>query len=346
MRLLVVTQKVDRKDPILGFFHRWIEEFAKRCEKVTVICLEKGEYSLPGNVKVLSLGKEKSRSRVQYIAHFYKYIWDERKNYDSVFVHMNQEYVLLGGLLWKLLNRKIVLWYTHRQVNLKLRIAEKLADAVLTSSEESFSMKSGKVKYVGHGINTEIFKPMTRNWASHILVSVGRITPIKNCQVLLDSLSLLIKNDPKWQVVFVGDPVTNSDKAYKDKLENKMRKNNIASNVQFVGSLTPTEIKDKFSKAFASVNMTPTGGMDKVILESLAVGCPVFTSNVAFQKLFGKYSSLFIFKFDNISNLVQKIESWKNQEDKEDIVSELSNKVISGYSVSNIIEKIYRIFYE
>jgi len=346
MRLLIVTQKVDKKDPILGFFHRWIEEFAKNFEKVTVVCLEKGEYNLPTNVKVLSLGKEERRSKAEYISRFYRYIWQERKNYDAVFVHMNQEYILLGGLLWKLLNRKMVLWYTHRQVNLKLQIAEKLADAILTSSEESFGVKSGKVKYVGHGINTEIFKPMTRDWTSHILVSVGRITPIKNCQILLDSLSLLIKNDPKWQVVFIGDPVTNSDKAYKDKLEDKMKKNNIASNVQFVGSLTSTEIKDKFSKAFASVNMTPTGGMDKVILESLAVGCPVFTSNVACQNLFGKYSSLFIFKFDDISNLIQKIESWKNQENKEDIVSELSNKVISGYSVSNVIEKIYRIFDE
>ncbi|MDO8471289.1 MAG: glycosyltransferase [bacterium] len=346
MRLLIITQKVDRNDPVLGFFHRWIEEFSKNFEKVTVVCLEKGEYHLPQNVKILSLGKEERHSNVRYIIHFYEYIWQERENYDVVFVHMNQEYVLLGGLLWKLLNRKIVLWYTHRQVNLKLRIAEKLADAILTSSEDSFGVKSGKVKYVGHGINTEIFKPMTRDWTSRILVSVGRITPIKNCQILLDSLSLLIKNDPKWQVVFIGDPVTNSDKAYKDKLENKVKKNNIASNVQFIGSLTPTEIKDKFSEAFASVNMTPTGGMDKVILESLAVGCPVFTSNVAFQNLFGKYSSLFIFKFDNISDLVQKIESWKNQENKEDIVSELSNKVISGYSVSNVIEKIYRIFDE
>src|SRR3989344_3044591 len=100
MRLLIVTQKVDIKDPILGFFHRWIEEFAKNFEKVIVVCLEKGEFYLPENVKILSLEKEESKSKVRYIVHFYKYIWEERKNYDTVFVHMNQEYVLLGGLFW------------------------------------------------------------------------------------------------------------------------------------------------------------------------------------------------------------------------------------------------------
>lgn len=57
---MIVTQKVDVNDPILGFFHRWVEEFAKHFERITVICLQKGEYNLPANVKVFSLGKEES----------------------------------------------------------------------------------------------------------------------------------------------------------------------------------------------------------------------------------------------------------------------------------------------
>src|SRR3989344_232174 len=118
MRLLIVTQKVDKKDPILGFFHRWIEEFAKNFEKVTVVCLEKGEYNLPTNVKVLSLGKEERRSKAEYISRFYRYIWQERKNYDAVFVHMNQEYVLLGWKFWKLWGKKIFLWRNHARGSL------------------------------------------------------------------------------------------------------------------------------------------------------------------------------------------------------------------------------------
>ena len=58
MKLLILTQKVDKNDPILGFFHRWVEEFARHCEQVTVIALGVGEYDLPQNVRVFSLGKE------------------------------------------------------------------------------------------------------------------------------------------------------------------------------------------------------------------------------------------------------------------------------------------------
>ncbi len=98
MKLLILTQKVDKNDPILGFFHRWIEEFANHCEQVTVICLAKGKSTLPPTVSVLSLGKEAGQSRLKYLWRFYRYLWRERQNYDTVFVHMNQEYVLLGAL--------------------------------------------------------------------------------------------------------------------------------------------------------------------------------------------------------------------------------------------------------
>ncbi len=60
MKLLILTQKVDKNDPTLGFFHRWIEEFANHYENLTIICLEKGIYTLPKNVQVLSLGKEEA----------------------------------------------------------------------------------------------------------------------------------------------------------------------------------------------------------------------------------------------------------------------------------------------
>ena len=132
VKLLILTQKVDKNDPILGFFHRWIEEFAKYCEKITVICLQKGEYNLPENVKVLSLGKEeisqklkvyKVKSKLLFIFNFYKYIWHERKNYDTIFVHMNQEYVLLGGIFWKLFGKKIYMWRNHAKGGWLTRLA-------------------------------------------------------------------------------------------------------------------------------------------------------------------------------------------------------------------------------
>ena len=114
LKLLIITQAIDLDNPVLGFFHRWVGEFSKHNEKLTVICLEKGKYNLPANVEVLSLGKEEGSSRFKYLWCFYKYLWRERTNYDVVFVHMNQEYILLAGWWWRLTGKKVVLWRNHQ----------------------------------------------------------------------------------------------------------------------------------------------------------------------------------------------------------------------------------------
>src|SRR5688572_21166358 len=144
MKLLILTQKVDANDPILGFFCWWIGEFAKRCKQVTVICLYEGEHELPANVRVLSLGKEGGASRLKYLVRFYGYIWRERENYDAVFVHMNQVYVILGGFMWRLLRKKIGLWYAHGSVSASLRAAVMLCHVALTSTQEGLRIDTPK----------------------------------------------------------------------------------------------------------------------------------------------------------------------------------------------------------
>ena len=64
MRLLICTQAIDKNDPILGFFHRWVIEFAKHFEHISVICLREGTHTLPENVSVYSLGKEGGESSI------------------------------------------------------------------------------------------------------------------------------------------------------------------------------------------------------------------------------------------------------------------------------------------
>ena len=229
MNLLIITQKVDKKDPILGFFHRWVLEFAKHCENVIVICLQKGDYDLPENVKVLSLGKElagkglTSRNEVEggetlrrqaglcgkrsflargkYICIFYKYIWKERKNYDAVFVHMNPIYIILGGCLWALWRKKISLWYTHKKVDIKLHIAEKIVDIIFTASFKSFRLRSKKVRIMGHGIDIENFKPVVKERSNVFrIVTIGRISPVKDYDTLIMATEILNKNDLKIKI--------------------------------------------------------------------------------------------------------------------------------------------------
>ena len=68
--LLIITQVVDREDSNLGFFCEWLEEFARQTDNLYVIANRVGEYDLPKNVTVVSLGKESGLGRAMRLFYF------------------------------------------------------------------------------------------------------------------------------------------------------------------------------------------------------------------------------------------------------------------------------------
>ena len=223
MNLLITTQKVDKNDQLLGFFIEWLREFAQKFEKITVLCLEKGEFELPENVKVLSLGKDRGSGKLRQLSAFYFLIYTHRNDYDAVFVHMNPIWMVLGGICWKMLGKKKFLWYTSGGVTLKLKIAEKLADKVLTASPESFRFKSKKVVVTGHGIDTGLFQPdfsrsnlkdgVPRFDLGEIkILSVGRIAPVKNYETLIEAAKILKDEGVNFAITMIGEAPLEKDK--------------------------------------------------------------------------------------------------------------------------------------
>lgn len=346
MKLLIITQKVDKNDDVLGFFHGWIEKFSKHCEQVIVICLEKGEYDLSENVRVLSLGKEEGASRAKYLFRFYRYIWNERKNYDVVFVHMNPVYVVLGAPLWKLWRKKISLWYTHRNVDWTLRLAEKCADNIFTATAASFRIKSSKLKILGHGVFTSDFarpKEFMNTIKDKItIISVGRITPIKNLDVLIEAVAMLRNEGVSCEVLLVGSTAVPSDQNYLGYLQKLVKEKNLEGAVRFVGSVPNKEVMHYYWKSDISVNLAPTGGIDKAVLESMAAGVPVVVANKAFEEYFGEYKNDLIFTERNAQELSAKIRALLERKDKEELIAFLSRTAEEKGSAKVLIHRIIK----
>ncbi len=311
MKLLIITQTVDKNDSVLGFFHEWIKEFANQCESVIVVCLKKGKYDLPNNVKVLSLGKENGASKIQYLFNFYKYIWRERKNYNHVFIHMNPEYVVLGGVVWKFLKKKIFLWYTHGTVTLKLEIATFFADTVFTASEKSFRIKSDKVKVVGHGIDTRrfAFSKKKNNVGNPRLISVGRISKIKRQDFSVEVLKRLREDRIDAKLFFVGSPLTEDDVEYKDRIVKFVKENDLNDHVKFLGNVSNDKLPEVLQKNDILIHTSKTGGLDKVVLEAMACGVFVVTTSDAVGEVLPvEYRNESVAK-NNIDDVVLKVRS-------------------------------------
>lgn len=268
-----MTQAVDEDNPTLGFFVRWITEFAKYADHLEVICLYKGRYTLPTNVRVHSLGKENGRrSALVYAIKFKMLAWELRNDYDAVFVHMNPEYVAIAGILWRILGKKIALWYTHKSVTLWLRVAALLADIIFTASKESFRLKSSRVRVMGHGIDTELFSPdLSVPRMGHYL-SVGRLMPSKDHRTAIAEA----RNDGK-RLRIVGEGPE------RDELEAYAR--SLGAQVGFLAGLSQAKLRDEYRKAALLIHTSKTGSLDKVVLEALACGLPVRTHDPALKPL-------------------------------------------------------------
>lgn len=297
MKLLIITQTVDTTDPILGFFHRWIEEFAKNCEKVTVIALGVGTYNLPSNVQVLSLGKEQGKGRLAYIKNFYSYIVSRRNEYDAVFVHMNPVYMILGFLVWKIYGKRTALWYVHKRVDLKLRLAAVLVDRIFTASKESFRLASKKVIVTGHGILTsDVALAYKDESETKVVATLGRISEVKNLDFLITSFAKAQSGYSRpVRFEIVGEAVTEADKEYRDSLYTLIQKLNVADSVIFKGVIANNRITEYMRTVDVTVNASSTGSLDKAVLESMVAGVPPLTANEAFKDMlspFGLYSEL------------------------------------------------------
>ncbi|MDO8424092.1 MAG: glycosyltransferase [bacterium] len=290
MKLLIITQKVDKNDPILGFFHRWLEELANKCESVIVICLERGEYDLPSNVKVLSLGKEEKNfqfsifnfQKLKYVWRFYKYVWQERHNYDSVFVHMNQEYLLLAGDMWRVWGKRVFLWRNHAQGNLLTKLAGLLAHRVFYTSPKAFVASFSNAVIMPAGIDLKHFKTTPVPVESNRILVLGRISPVKRIDAIIDGLKHLELRGVDYKADIVGDALP-KDVEYERSLKEKIQELGLARKLRMLPSVPHAKAPELYQQYKLLINLTPDGSLDKTIFEALASGLKVVVANSFFK---------------------------------------------------------------
>ena len=337
MKFLIVTQKVSKKDSVLGFFHRWIVEFAKHGQ-VTVICLEKEDHELPENIEVLSLGKEEKNSRLKYVYRFYKYIWQTRGEYDAVFVHMNEEYVLMAGMWWRLMGKKVALWRNHIEGTWKTPIAVFLSNVVFCTSPHWYTARFEKTHIMPTGIDIDKFRVTQDNErTSDSILSMGRIDPVKNVDTLVDALKILDEEDIDFTATIAGEPNEKYISYYKDlevSSENLIGK----GKVRLVGAIPNPETPKWYRSHEIFVNMTNSGSLDKTIFSAIASGAVVIISNLSLK---GIVPDELIFEERNPQDLAIKLKYALalSPEEKNKIIGSLQ-AYVESQSIEKTIEKI------
>lgn len=294
MRLLWFNIATDADDPFLGFASHWVSKVAERVEAVDVLTMRAGRIEAPANVRVLSVGKEKGYSEPRRAIEFYRILRRlvTQHRYDACFSHMIQVFAIMASPVLRLKRIPIVLWYAHGNVPLDLRVAARLVDSMVTSSEDGLRIPSPKRHIIGQGIETDHFAPAAGQRdpdRPFTILSVGRLSRIKRVELLIEAVARLRQTHPDSAVVarIVGGPLTEKDRGYVAELKQQVEEQHVQDAVIFEGSVPFQQIAPYYQQADCFVDMGATGSLDKTVLEAMSCAVPVVATPV-FRSVLGE----------------------------------------------------------
>jgi glycosyltransferase involved in cell wall biosynthesis len=157
-----------------------------------------------------------------------------------------------------------------------LRRAERvicLTNAMRAELITTFDVDPDRVVVVPNGVDRHRFRQHTVSRSDAELLFVGRLTPQKNVDALLEAVAKLRDVGQKPMVRIVGEGEE------RDRLQLKAA-GLLLSNVVFEGRRTSSEVADDYACATAVVLPSTHEGMPLVLLEAMAAGAPVVASNL------------------------------------------------------------------
>ncbi|MSP51314.1 MAG: glycosyltransferase [Alphaproteobacteria bacterium] len=288
MNLLVLNLAMDERHTTLAFGIAWVERLARRFEHVDVVTMQAGPFKVPANVTVRSMGLEHGRSKFRRVAAFYTAISEvlRTRRIHVVFAHMNWVFALLFAPLGRALGLRTLMWYAHGAVPFGLRFADVAVHRVVTSTVEGYRLQSCKRRVIGQGVDLAPFLalPMARALPCRLtIITVSRLAPSKGIDRMLHALARFAEDAPlPWQFRIVGEGTTELERKHGDDLRRLAVTLGIASEVVFLGRLQTPAIAREMGAAHVMLNLSTTGSLDKALIEAMAAGCLVISTNSAY----------------------------------------------------------------
>ena len=169
----------------------------------------------------------------------------------------------------------------------KVKYACSSAKKIIAISEQTkediirfFDVDPGKIEVVYQSVAHVFFEEEKAeilrskyNLSKQFILSVGTLEPRKNQLAILKALQSE-KNDT--QIVFIGKSTS-----YIKKMIDFINTNNLSSQVKFLNNIPENDLASFYKQACCMVYISHFEGFGLPVIESMASGCPVITSNVS-----------------------------------------------------------------
>lgn len=293
MKLLVVNFEMDRLSPTMAWSQQIVDRLADSCETVAVLTQRLGRYSPPPNVHVAVMPFARltavplGTALLDLLVNRQAHALATRHRIDACFVHMAIHWAHALSGTFRRLSLPVLVWYAHGTVSPELRLAHDAATRMVTSTKEGSRIESSKIRVIGQGVDTDLFDLRPLAAERNDVIAVTRISPRKRVDRLVDAMQAVgdLPGGRAIRLKLIGAPITRDDRHYEAALREQIRRESLEDRVDIVGFVPQAEIPVHYRRAFLHLNLSRTGSMDKTVVEALAAGCPVLTSNEAFGEL-------------------------------------------------------------
>lgn len=349
MRLAMIITKVDSADSVYGSNIAWIRSLAQRLEHLTVIGMSVGNYQLPSNVSVFSMGKEKGASKLARFLNLQRVMLPLLllRKIDGVFIHQGQIWGLLIFYA-KICRIPVVLFKAHGSMPQTVKRYLPFFTAITTTTNDTFPIDTNKKIAVGQGIDIKKFVKLPKSTQRRLIVSAGRISKVKGYDVLIEALGILNKsnNDPTYLKIY-GEAYSDHDQSLFVELKQKISDLNLTRTVSLEGVIANDRMPEMLNSADLYVNAsTGPSALDKSVLEAMACELPVISCNPKFRPLFKDYESLLYCPSNKAQLLAGKIEDIfaLSPKERNKIGNSLRSVVVEDHDVNRLMDRVVQIF--
>ncbi|MBU5333630.1 glycosyltransferase [Anaerocolumna aminovalerica] len=214
-----------------------------------------------------------------------------------------------------------------------------MADCLVCQSKQVGSYfkrisRKSNIRIIPNPVNPECIAPTLLNKRRNAIISVGRLSPQKNFDLLIKSFHEIICDYPDYIVEIYGQgPEYNN-------LNKKIRTLNLENNVFLMG--TKKNVMQSVNNARLFVITSNYEGFPNVLIEAMASGLPVISTDFptgAARELIKDGINGYVVPRNNKKELARAMAQILSNPQLQDSMSEANKKIVRCFDLNKIIDQ-------
>ncbi len=207
---------------------------------------------------------------------------------------------------------------------------------------EELNVDKNKIIYIPNGIPKEFFKKRIIWSKSKNILFLGRISPIKNLEILVQAMSFF--SDKDISLTIIGAP----EEPYASKIQEQIKKLNLSDKISFLPPVYDLEEKIKFIQD-ADIFVLPSlrEAMPQSLIEAMSLGKIVIASRTkGAEEVISNLENGILFEIGSAQELYEKIGFVLNKKNYTKIleIQKTARKSVEKFNWDVLIKKLTSLF--